>query len=181
MTSKTRLSKADWLHAGFSALAEGGPNALKAEPLARRLATSKGSFYWHFADVAAFQTAMLDVWEAEALTALTTVIEEEANAGARLRRLAEDITDYSSSVTADTNPEQLIRAWAKDAPMVAARLAKVDELRLDLLNGLLKESGISNPDWGRLILASSIGLKDLPQTAGGASMGSLIDLVMSLR
>ncbi|CUH82893.1 TetR/AcrR family transcriptional regulator [Thalassovita mediterranea] len=180
MTSKTRLSKADWLKAGFTALTEGGPSALKAEPLARRLGTSKGSFYWHFADVAAFQSAMLDVWEAEALTALTTVIEEEPNAGARLRRLAAGITDYSSTVTADTNPERLIRAWAKDAPTVAERLTKVDGLRLDLLNGLLQESGISNPDWAQLILAASVGLKELPQT-DNAPMGSLIDLVMSLR
>ncbi|MEH6751885.1 MAG: TetR family transcriptional regulator, partial [Paracoccaceae bacterium] len=36
--------------AGLAALAEAGPVALKAEPMARRLGTTKGSFYWHFAD-----------------------------------------------------------------------------------------------------------------------------------
>lgn len=181
MTSKPRLSKADWLKTGFAALAEDGPNALKAEPLARRLKTTKGSFYWHFADVPAYQTAMLDVWEAEALTALTSVIEEEPNAAARLRRLGEEVTDYGGEALADANPEHAVRAWAKDDPKVAERVAKVDALRLDLLDGLLRESGISNPDWARLILAASVGLKDLPANDDTAPMGSLIDLVMSLR
>ena len=37
----------------IAALAETGPEALKAEPLAARLGVSKGSFYWHFRDVPA--------------------------------------------------------------------------------------------------------------------------------
>ena len=181
MTSKPRLSKADWLKTGFAALTEDGPNALKAEPLARRMNTTKGSFYWHFADVPAYQAAMLDVWEAEALTALTTVIEEEPNAIARLRRLGAEVTSYDSAVLADATPEHAMRAWAKDDPKVAERVAKVDGLRLDLLDGLLKESGISNPEWARLILAASVGLRELPANDDVAPMDSLIDLVMSLR
>jgi AcrR family transcriptional regulator len=180
MTTKTRLSKAVWLQTGFAALTESGPSALKAEPLARRLATTKGSFYWHFDDVPAFHAAMLDVWEAEALTALTAVIEEEPNATARLRRLSTTATEYSSDALAGHNPEQAIRAWAKDVPMVAERLHKVDRLRLDLLKGLLQEAGIANPDWAQLILAASVGLKELPDV-DGTPIESLIDLVMSLR
>lgn len=180
MTSKKRLSKADWLQTGFAALSEDGPTALKAEPLARRQNTTKGSFYWHFADVPAFQSAMMDVWEAEALTALTSVIEDEPSPAARLRRLCEEVTSYQSDALANSNPEYAIRAWAKSSTVVADRVAKVDGLRLDLLDGLLKEAGISNPDWARLVLAASVGLQELPGGEGDA-MGSLIDLVMSMR
>lgn len=180
MNRKQRLSKADWLKTGFAALAEDGPNALKAEPLARRLKTTKGSFYWHFADVPAYQSAMLDIWEAEALSSLAKVLEEEPNSGRKLRRLGSEITDYSGESMSNVNPEQAIRAWSKLDPMVAKRVAKVDALRLDLLKGLLREAGISNPDWAPIILGASVGLKELSQP-GTTQMNSLVDLVLALR
>ncbi|MBR9651075.1 TetR/AcrR family transcriptional regulator [Thalassovita aquimarina] len=183
MTAKKRLSKSDWLQAGFAALVEEGPTALKAEPLARRLKTTKGSFYWHFADVPAFHAALLDVWEAEALSPIARIVEEESSSGAKLRRLGQDITDYASDVTADKNPERAIRAWAQGDGGVADRVAKVDGLRLNLLSELLRDNGITNPDWARVILGSTIGIKSLPANANdtGGPMGSLVDLVLALR
>ena len=73
--TQARLSKQDWISAGFSALQANGPSALKAEPLARALNTTKGSFYWHFRDVPAFHKHMLTHWEDEALTGLIAEIE----------------------------------------------------------------------------------------------------------
>lgn len=181
MSQKARLSKSDWLQAGFAALSMDGPSALKAEPLARRLSTTKGSFYWHFDDVPAYQSAMLDVWEAEALSALALILEEEPNSSTKLRRLGQEITTYSGESLADTNPERAMRAWAKDNPDVAARVGKVDGLRLNLLTALLKENRISNPDWARIILAASVGLKELPDSDDGKAMESLVDLVLALR
>ena len=183
MTRKTRLSKSDWLTAGFSALIQYGPAALKAEPLARRLGTTKGSFYWHFDDVPAYHGALLDVWEAEALSPLARILEEEPNSGAKLRRLGQQITDYSSPVTDGKNPERAVRAWAQGGAKVAQRVAKVDNLRLNLLTELLRDSDITNPDWARVILGSTIGIKSLPENARDADgpMGSLVDLVLALR
>lgn len=183
MTAKKRLTKSDWLTAGFAALIETGPTALKAEPLARRLNTTKGSFYWHFADVPAYHAALLDVWEAEALSPLARILEQEPGSGARLRRLGQEITDYASAATARKNPEQAIRAWAQGDVAVAARVEKVDRLRLNLLAELLRANGITNPDWARVILGSTIGIKSLPASDNGTEgpMGSLVDLVLALR
>ncbi|MDX1782361.1 MAG: TetR/AcrR family transcriptional regulator [Thalassovita sp.] len=183
MTRKTRLSKSDWLRAGFAALIEDGPVALKAEPMARRLQTTKGSFYWHFADLPAYHAALLDVWEAEALAPLATILEEEAGSGAKLRRLGQEITDYSSAATAGENPEKAMRAWAQGDPAVAERVEKVDGLRLNLLTELLRANGITNPDWARVILGSTVGIQSLPANANDAEgpMGSLVDLVLALR
>mgnify|MGYP001820637128 CR=1 FL=1 len=64
---KPRLTKEAWINAGLSALKEHGPDALKAEALARRLGTTKGSFYWHFKDIPAYHDALLDVWLASAV------------------------------------------------------------------------------------------------------------------
>ena len=41
---------------------DSGFTALKAEPLAKAMGVSRGSFYWHFADVGAFHAAILRHW-----------------------------------------------------------------------------------------------------------------------
>jgi AcrR family transcriptional regulator len=57
-----RLSIDDWIQAGFALLADGGPNALRIDRLCERLGVTKGSFYWHFADLHAYRTALLEAW-----------------------------------------------------------------------------------------------------------------------
>ena len=57
-----QLSADDWINAGLKALAKGGFTALKADPLARTMGVSRGSFYWHFADLGAFHAAILKRW-----------------------------------------------------------------------------------------------------------------------
>jgi AcrR family transcriptional regulator len=57
-----QLSAKDWLDQGLKTLAESGFTALKAEPLARAMGVSRGSFYWHFTDIGAFHAALLRHW-----------------------------------------------------------------------------------------------------------------------
>jgi len=57
-----RLSVADWIQAGFGILADGDPGALRVDRLCERLGVTKGSFYWHFADLAAYRVALVEAW-----------------------------------------------------------------------------------------------------------------------
>jgi AcrR family transcriptional regulator len=57
-----RLSVDDWIQAGFALLADGGPNALRVDRLCEQLGVTKGSFYWHFADLPAYRTALVEAW-----------------------------------------------------------------------------------------------------------------------
>src|SRR5258706_12846792 len=57
-----QLSAKDWLDQGLKTLARSGFTALKAEPLAKAMGVSRGSFYWHFADIGAFHAAILKHW-----------------------------------------------------------------------------------------------------------------------
>ena len=59
----TRTPRSSWIHEGLRALAAGGPDAVRIEPLARALGVTKGGFYWHFADRRALLDEMLDAWE----------------------------------------------------------------------------------------------------------------------
>ena len=62
-----QLSAQDWLDQGLRTLARDGFTALKAEPLAKTMGVSRGSFYWHFADIAAYHAAVLGRWREVAL------------------------------------------------------------------------------------------------------------------
>ena len=57
-----RLTADDWIQAGFSILAEGDPGTLRIDQLCERLGVTKGSFYWHFTDFAAYRIALVEAW-----------------------------------------------------------------------------------------------------------------------
>ncbi|WP_319448598.1 MULTISPECIES: TetR/AcrR family transcriptional regulator [unclassified Mycobacterium] len=61
----SRLSVDDWLQAGYSILAEDGLQSLKIDRLSERLGVTKGSFYWHFTDLATYRAALIDSWGAQ--------------------------------------------------------------------------------------------------------------------
>lgn len=57
-----RLSVDDWIQAGFAILSDGGQPALKIDRLCSRLGVTKGSFYWHFKDMASYRAAVVQAW-----------------------------------------------------------------------------------------------------------------------
>src|SRR5215207_10197911 len=77
-----QLSAKDWLDQGLKTLAASGFTALKAEPLAKAMGVSRGSFYWHFADISAFHAAILKHWRdvaAEQIIANLEAVAEHDN------------------------------------------------------------------------------------------------------
>ncbi len=46
----TRTARTSWIDEGLRALAAGGPDTVRIEPLAEALGVTKGGFYWHFDD-----------------------------------------------------------------------------------------------------------------------------------
>src|SRR5215831_5653277 len=70
-----RLTPEDWIDFALATLAREGFEALKADALARKLRVSRGSFYWHFADLGAFHDAVIERWKQVATEAIITDIE----------------------------------------------------------------------------------------------------------
>ena len=70
-----QLSAKDWLDQGLKALAARGFTALKAEPLAKAMGVSRGSFYWHFADLDAYHQAVIERWQVRATEWIMADIE----------------------------------------------------------------------------------------------------------
>lgn len=183
MAKSPRLTRNDWLQAGFAALMEAGPGALKAELMARRLGTTKGSFYWHFKDVPDFHTAMMAHWEERCLAEIADAVEAEAAPRDRLRRLGQ-IAGRSAEKSHDgAAVEPGIRAWARSDAAVADAVARIDGLRHDYIAGLLGELALTNPDFAHLIHAALIGLEDLASRDASPVEGplaTLIDLILAL-
>lgn len=183
MTKASRLTKQDWLRAGFVSLVENGPSGLKAEPLARRLNTTKGSFYWHFRDVSQFHAAMMTFWQQGAFADIVAFLEREPSVPKRLRLLGQIATGAAWAGYQGAPIEPAIRAWSRSDAKVAQVVLQIDQQRLSYLTTMLDEIGITNPEFARLIYAGLIGLEDLSSRDGqehAEPMGTLIDLILSL-
>ncbi len=129
-----RLRPAEWVNAGLKALAKSGFSALKADTLANRLGISRGSFYWHFADVSAFHAAILRRWRE---IALENIIDEiEGAADDRLEAL------LYRAFAGDTGIERAVRAWATADTRARAEVEAVDVERIRYLRKLLIEAGV---------------------------------------
>jgi len=138
------LSRADWVEAALVALAGGGVAAVAVEPLAKQLQTTKGSFYWHFADRSALLEAALELWELRETELVIAAIDETQDVSTRLRKLLRRA--FMSVLTHSTDErgsiELALQANASD-PLVAATLERVTKRRLGQLTALFTELGLS--------------------------------------
>ena len=169
------LSPSDWITAGLSQLAIEGPQALRAEPLARHIGTTKGSFYWHFKDVPAYQNALLTSWQQAAFGTVMSLLSSDGPTPDRLRQIGHQV--------AQDNSDRALRAWALSDAAVAEAIAQVDAEREKYIQTLLGSLGITNPAYGRAAYAALIGMVQKghsPQEAEEAYV-TLIDLILALR
>jgi len=156
---KPRLSKEDWLAAGFRALASDGPSALRAEALARELKTTKGSFYWHFKDLPAYKEEMLELWREKVASDIVARVLEEPDPHARLDLLVQEAAHPAPEAFGGRAIEPAIRAWALSDTSVMEALKAVDQQRTDFIAELLKATG-HNPAHAPLLYAAYLGLDD---------------------
>ncbi len=134
----------DWTEAALRALAHGGVAAVAIEPLAKSLGTTKGSFYWHFADRNALLAAALELWEKRDTDQVLAGIDETQEAGSRLHNL---LRLAFMSVRGDTAGgagaiELALQASAAH-PLVTPTLVRVTSRRLAALGRLYSELGLS--------------------------------------
>jgi AcrR family transcriptional regulator len=133
MAAPTRTPRSSWIDEGLRALAAGGPDAVRIEPLAQALGVTRGGFYWHFADRRALLEEMLDTWER---VGVDEVIERVESAGedprARLRRL------FAIGASSDEvlRIDLAVRDWSRREQTVAERLRRVDNRRMEYMRSL---------------------------------------------
>jgi len=138
-----QLSAEDWLKHGMKTLAEEGFTALRVVPLAKAMGVSRGSFYWHFADIEAFHADILKLWRDIAAERIIADVEAAAAKGNPLELLLLRVFGEQRGL------ENAVRRWA--VVNAAARIAVqgIDKRRVSYVEGLIRDAGVA-PDDARM-------------------------------
>jgi len=132
-----QLSAKDWLDQGLKTLAARGFTALKAEPLAKALGVSRGSFYWHFADIGAFHAAILKHWREVAAEQIIANLEAAPDRHDRLPLLLRQAFGGKLAL------ENAVRTWATVDPAARSAVRAIDRRRLSYVESMLRAAGLS--------------------------------------
>ncbi len=136
--ASAQLSREMWIEAALHAVAEGGLDAIAVEPLASRLGTTKGSFYWHFKDRADLVTATGAAWERAATDSVIEGLNPVADSADRLRQLL-------SMAFRDERRDNVDLAMlgAANHPLLAEVVARVTAARLAFLETIFADLGFT--------------------------------------
>jgi AcrR family transcriptional regulator len=176
-----RLDAAAWVAAAFDALADGGIDAVRVEPLAKALGITKGSFYWHFADRRALLDAMLDAWMQGRVAAIREQAPLRGAPTAVLRQLADLYTRNANA--RGLAIELAIRALARSDDGAAKAVRGVDRERLQQVGDLFAALGWARGEaQGRAVLFYSYlfgqSLLD-PQAVPAAARDKAVDALLA--
>ena len=175
MAAPTRTPRSEWIETGLLVLSEGGPDAVRIDPLAKRLGVTRGGFYWHFENRQALLGEMLDHWEKASTDDVLERVEAEGG-DARLKLSRAGVLTFSERLL----PIDLaVRDWARRDPEVAGRLRRVDNRRMEYLRSQFR-TFIDDEDEveGRATLAFSllIGNHFVAADHGGRSRDEVLRL-----
>lgn len=129
MAPPVRTPRRQWIEAGLRALAAGGPDAVRIEPLAESLEVSRGGFYWHFGNRQALLEEMLDTWERTSTDEVLERVEREGGDPRSKVRRAGALTFSDWLLPIDL----AVRDWSRRDAEVAERLRRVDNRRMEYL------------------------------------------------
>ena len=133
MSAPTRTPRSSWIEEGLRALAAGGPDAVRIEPMAQTLGVTRGGFYWHFDDRRALLEEILDAWER---ASVDEVIESVESAGGDARAKLRRLSGLAGSSDEPLRIDLAVRDWARREQTVADRLRRVDNRRMDYVRSL---------------------------------------------
>ncbi len=166
------LTREDWVRAALLAVAEGGTAAAAIEPLAARLGTTKGSFYWHFKNRSELIAAALALWEREATDRIIEELQGVEDPVERLelvlRAAMEDESDEDGAIDAS------LLATAGD-PLVGDAIRRVQRKRLRFLEDCFRDMGVPPAESrhrARVAYAVYLGWFRLRQAAGPKGLGA---------
>jgi AcrR family transcriptional regulator len=132
-----RLTVDDWLQAGYTILADEGPRALKLDRLCACLGVTKGSFYWHFADMATYRGALVEAW--------AHLRDENRRDIERMRDIPprERLLQMTASMVRPQlwTLERAMREWARSDETAAAAVRSADRQLLKVVRQVFCDYG----------------------------------------
>ena len=137
-TMNDRLTKDDWITHGLRTLTNDGANALKVGPMATKLKVSRGSFYWHFRDIADFRSQLLRSWQERSTDQVIRDLDAAKAEPDRLKHLMQ------RAFAAKRNLDRAMRSWAAEDKDVARIVASVDARRIAYIAKMLVVAGVES-------------------------------------
>jgi AcrR family transcriptional regulator len=137
-TMSDRLTKDDWLTHGLRTLAKDGANALKVGPMATKLKVSRGSFYWHFRDIADFRAQLLRSWQERSTEQVIRDLDARKAEPDRLKQF------MKRAFAARRDLDRAVRSWAAQDEEAARVVASVDARRVAYIAKMLVGAGVES-------------------------------------
>ena len=132
-----RLTAQDWIDFALKTLAREGFQALKADVLARKLGVSRGSFYWHFAELGTFHAGVIEHWRQVATEAIIAGLERYDSREQRLDVLLRGAFGHGALL------EIRMRAWADENAQAARVMNDIDRRRRAYIEQILVQAGVA--------------------------------------
>jgi AcrR family transcriptional regulator len=133
-----RLTKSDWIGHGLRTLANDGASALKVGPMSTMLKVSRGSFYWHFRDIADFRSQILRSWQQRVTDQVIQELDAKKGEPDRLRHL------MKRGFGGNRKLDRAVRSWATEDKDVAKVVASDDARRVAYIANLLVATGVES-------------------------------------
>jgi AcrR family transcriptional regulator len=140
--SESRLSRAAWLQHSLEILRNEGIQGVKINRLASDLGVTKGSFYWHFKDLADLHQSILEYWQQnynESLHATQEFLEGDPAEGllAAMTKVREAGLDRY---------ELAMRAWSEHDMKVKKVVSAAYQSRIKFIGSFFRRMGFSGKD-----------------------------------
>lgn len=130
------LTPRDWLNLALAELKDHGYSALKAQPLAKKLSVTRGSFYYHFESLEVFHAAVIAHWSECTSGQIIQAAQETNDPHEALHDLLQ------KTLRSGQDMERAIRSWSTVQPAVAEAVDKVDQERIKVAETLLVKGGV---------------------------------------
>jgi len=126
------VSKRDFLDAGLRVLTEDGESKIRIDHLCAIQGVTKGSFYYHFTDMADYRRSLMSHYETEFTTRYIDKVESDGDRSGS-QKLAALAAAVMAEGERELKLESRIRGWASRDSDVRAALKRVDAVRCDYL------------------------------------------------
>jgi AcrR family transcriptional regulator len=128
-----------WLEAAYETLLEGGVDAVKILPLAKRLNLSRTSFYWFFKDREELLDALVARWRDKNTGSL--VRQTDAYAETIAEAVLNVFDCWLDTALFDSRFEFAMRGWSLQSDDILKEVQAADQTRLDALCRMYRRHG----------------------------------------
>jgi AcrR family transcriptional regulator len=139
-STSSRLTADDWVRAALDVMVEEGIGGVKIQRLCTRLGVTKGSFYWHFADLDAFLGEVARQW-AEDGAQLPGSLDGAEDPEARLLLAMKLFADPRNR-----NLARAMRDWAQHDERARNAIHKADEAMFEQVKAALAHRGFDDAE-----------------------------------